>query len=384
MKNILVITLIIFTTVIYGQTKKDSVKTRKNLRFSLIGGPGYTPDYGFLIGGSALFTFSTNTKDTSLKRSILPIAFAYMTAGGGSIIIRPQLFFNRDKFRVFGLISMSNTIDNYYGVGHINNTSIERSKDSTEYRNIGYKFNPIFLFRFKQTHILYGAIIDIASKGINEPSIGMQKDEYFISEGGNSDGLKYLNVGFGININFDTRDIPANTYKGVLVDLSAVFYSKSFGSTSNFSAYSLIYKQFKELSFIGKRKVLAWMLNTRITGGDVPLTDLSMIGSAFDLRGYYMGQYRDRNSLIGIVEYRHMFNAGSDTKFKKILSKLGMAAWTGLGAISNNLEAIEGVMPNFGAGLRIELQPKINFRIDVGYDPINNQTLMYFNMTEAF
>ena len=383
MKSIIII-LILTGSVVYGQTKKDSVKVRKNLRFSLLGGPGYTPDYGFLLGGSALFSFSTDVKDTSLKRSILPIAFAYMTSGGGSVIIRPQLFFNKDRFRVFGMISMSNTIDNYYGVGYDNNTSIQRSADSTEYRNIGYKFNPILLFRFKQTNLFYGAIIDIANKGIKEPSIGMQKDEYYLSEGGDSEGLKYLNVGFGININYDTRDIPANSYKGVLVDLSAVFYSKAFGSTSNFSVYSLVYKQFEKLKFIGKRKVLAWMINTRITEGNVPLTELSMVGSAFDLRGYYMGQYRDRNSLTGIVEYRHMFNAGSDTKFKKILSKLGMAAWTGVGAISNDLDDLEGVMPNYGAGLRIELQPRMNFRIDVGHDPINNQTLMYFNMTEAF
>jgi|GEM_PF-3305312 len=153
MKIITLFILLVLGQFAFSQTKQDSVKTKKNLRFSMLGGPGYTPDYGFLIGGSALFTFSTNQKDSTLKRSVLPIAFAYMTAGGGSIIVRPQLFFNKDKFRVFGQLSLSNTIDNYYGVGYEKNTTFERSVDSTEYSNVGYRFNPIFLFKFKETNL---------------------------------------------------------------------------------------------------------------------------------------------------------------------------------------------------------------------------------------
>ena len=126
------------------------------------------------------------------------------------------------------------------------------------------------------------------------------------------------------------------------------------------------------------------MLNGRFTTGDVPISDLSMIGSAYDLRGYYMGQYRDKNAITSLVEYRHMFNAGDETKFKRIISKFGFAAWAGLGTIDPDFKDWSGVMPNYGAGLRIELQPRMNFRIDIGHDPLSGQTLMYFNMTEAF
>ena len=99
-------------------------KQRKNLRFSILGGPGYTPDFGFLLGGSALFTFSTNKEDSTLKRSVMPIAFAYMTAGGGSMIIRPQLFMKHDRIRLFGIVSMNSTIDNYYGNGFERNSEV--------------------------------------------------------------------------------------------------------------------------------------------------------------------------------------------------------------------------------------------------------------------
>ncbi len=116
-KNILVLLLIsLITSEIYTQRVSDSTKPQKNLRFSILGGLGYTPDYGFLIGGSALLTFSTDTSDTTLKRSVLPLAFAVMFKGGASLLVRQQLFFKNDNFRVFGQLSAGNTLDNYYGV----------------------------------------------------------------------------------------------------------------------------------------------------------------------------------------------------------------------------------------------------------------------------
>ena len=381
-KQILFLFLLLQTNLAFSQS--DTSEVKKNLRFSILGGPGYTPDYGFLIGGSALFTFSTNTSDTSLKRSVLPIAFAYMVNGGGSLIIKPQLFLNHDKFRIFGQISMNNTIDNYYGVGYKTNSNTERGADSTEYRSKGFKFNPVFLFRYKSTDLFLGGTLDFNNKSITDPSIGVQQDIDYLKQGGDSLGLQFNNVGVGANINYDTRDTPANAYSGMLIEMGATFYSKAIGSSTNFNVFDIQYKQFKELKFIAERQVLAWMAKGRFTTGNVPITELSMIGSAYDLRGYYMGKYRDKNTIFGLVEYRGMLNLGDDTKFRKIMSKFGGAAWVGVGSTDPDFTDWEGIMPNFGAGLRIEVQPRMNFRIDVGHDPLNNKTLMYFNMTEAF
>ncbi|BDD03840.1 BamA/TamA family outer membrane protein [Aureibacter tunicatorum] len=362
----------------------DSVKAKRNLRFSMLGGPGYSPDFGFLIGGSALFTFSTNPADTALKRSVVPVAFAYMANGGGSAIIRPQLFFNHDRFRIFGQISAKNTIENYYGIGYANNSEIEKGETTTEYRNIGYRFNPVLLFRYKKTDLFLGGSIDISQQNITEPSQGVMNDPVYIAQGGDSTGLKFFNVGLGVNFNYDTRDVPANAYSGMLLEFSATYYSKSFGGESDYGVYNFNYRQFKELKFLGERKVLAWMLKGQFTSGDVPLTEYAPIGSPFDLRGYYMGQYRDSNSMAGVVEYRHMFNMGDETWLRRLGSKMGFAAWCGLGSIGPDMSNWSPLLPNYGVGIRIEVQPRMNFRMDIGKDPINNQTLLYFNMTEAF
>ena len=363
---------------------KDSTKVEKNLKFSILGGPGYTPDYGFVIGGSMLFTFSTNKEDTTLKRSVVPVAFGYMFNGGGSVFIRPQLFLNHDRLRILGVISANNTLENYYGVGYHVNSNRSKNIDTTQYRSIGFNFNPRVLFRFQETDLFYGASVSIKTASMSEVADGILYDADYIAAGGDNSGLKNTSIGFGINISYDTRDVPANPYKGLLLESSATFYSTSFGSTKSYEIYVFTYKQFQELNFIGKRKVLAWMLDTRFSNGDVPITELSMLGSPFDLRGYYMGQFRDRHSLTLLAEYRHMFNFGEETWLQRTGSKMGFVVWGGFGTINPEFPLMDHFLPNYGLGLRIEVQPRMNFRVDFGRDPINQQTLIYFNVTEAF
>ena len=362
----------------------DSAKEQRNLRFSMLGGPGYTPDYGVLLGGSALFTFSANVQDTALKRSVVPIAFAWMVKGGGMILVRPQFFFRQDRFRIFGELRLAYTLDNYYGVGYAVNKTRQRGPDSTLYRNIEYRFNPVFLFRFRETDLFVGASLDASLVNMRDPSEGVQADPDFLDQGGSSEGLSNTGAGIGINFSYDTRDIPANAYSGLYLDISAHYYSTVLGSSLDYGVFNLQYRQFRELRFLGPGRVLAWMVNGRYAGGEVPISDLSTFGSPFDLRGYYKGQFRDRKAIYGMAEYRHKFDFGDHSWLRQQASKLGFALWGGLGTIDPDFRTWSGTTPNFGAGVRFEVQPRMNFRIDVGRDPVTRQTLFYFNMTEAF
>ena len=55
---------------------------KRNLHYNILGGPSYTPDFGLLIGGSALMTFRMNPSDTTQQRSVVPMAIALMFEGG--------------------------------------------------------------------------------------------------------------------------------------------------------------------------------------------------------------------------------------------------------------------------------------------------------------
>jgi hypothetical protein len=54
---------------------KKQKKAARNFHYNILGGPSYTPDFGLLIGGSALMTFRMNPKDTTMHRSVIPICY---------------------------------------------------------------------------------------------------------------------------------------------------------------------------------------------------------------------------------------------------------------------------------------------------------------------
>ena len=121
-----IIALVLFATTFYAQeqtaaatndsvpalTKKELRKqkvARRNLHYNILGGPSYTPDFGAVLGGSALMTFRMNPSDTTQLRSVVPMAIAFMFNGGINLFSKPQLFFKGDRFRIFGKFSYKNT-----------------------------------------------------------------------------------------------------------------------------------------------------------------------------------------------------------------------------------------------------------------------------------
>ena len=126
------------------------------------------------------------------------------------------------------------------------------------------------------------------------------------------------------------------------------------------------------------------MAQSKNVFGNVPLNKYALSGTPYDLRGYYMGQYRDKTSHVIMAEYRQMINTDKENFVKRMLSHVGFTAWGGCGFMGPNPVRLEGVLPNFGVGLRIEVQPRMNVRLDFGRNTVNKQNLFYFNMTEAF
>ena len=116
-------------------TKKELHKqkvAKRNFHYNSLGGPSYSPDFGVLIGGSALMTFRMDPKDTTMMRSVVPASMAFMFSGGLNVVVKPQLFFRNDKFRIFGQFTYKNTQENYYGVGYETNKDYVRSEPTSQ------------------------------------------------------------------------------------------------------------------------------------------------------------------------------------------------------------------------------------------------------------
>lgn len=362
--------------------KHQKKSAERNLHYNILGGPSFSPDFGLLVGGSALMTFRMNPQDTIMRRSVLPVAMAFMFKGGLNIMVKPQLFFKDDKFRIFGQFSYKNTQENFYGVGYSTNKDYVRSDTTSQYRYSGIQINPWFLFRIGESNFFVGPQIDLNYDKITDPAKYLTEQEDYKRAGGGTSGYSNFSSGLGFLLTYDTRDVPANPYKGVYLDFRGIMYQKWLGGDDNFYRFEFDYRQYKS---VGQRKVLAWTVQTKnVFGNNIPLNKYVLSSTPFDLRGYYMGQYRDKSSHIALMEYRQMFNTDQSNWIKKIIHHLGFVAWGGAGFMGPTPGKIEGVLPNAGVGLRIEVQPRMNVRLDFGRNFINRQNLFYFNMTEAF
>lgn len=354
---------------------------RRNLHYNILGGPSYTPDFGLLIGGSALMTFRMNPSDTTQQRSVVPVAIALMFNGGLNLFSKPQLFFKGDRFRIFGQFSYKNTQENFYGIGYSTNKDYVRSDTTSQYRYSGLQINPWFLFRLGESNFFAGPQVDLNYDHMYDPAKYLVDQPSYKAAGGTDKGYKNFSSGVGFLLTYDTRDVPANAYRGMYLDFRGMMYQKFLGSDNNFYRLEIDYRRYKTLR---KRGVLAWTAQTKNVFGDVPLNKYALSGTPFDLRGYYMGQYRDKSSHVVMAEYRQMINTDKGNWVKRMLNHVGYVAWAGCGFMGPNPGKIEGVLPNMGVGLRIEVQPRMNVRLDLGRNMVNKQNLFYFNMTEAF
>ena len=251
-------------------TKKELRKqrvARRNFHYNILGGPSYTPDFGALIGGSALMTFRMNPSDTTQLRSVLPMSIAYMFKGGVNLMVKPQLFFKGDRFRIFGKFVYKNTEDNFYGIGYGTNKDYVRSDSTSKYRYSGIQINPWFLFRLGESNVFAGPQVDINYDKITDPAKHLIEEPDYVAAGGTANGYKNFNAGLGFLLTYDSRDIPANAYRGVYLDFRGMMYSKAFGSDNNFYRLELDYRQYKS---VGHRKVFAWTAQSKNVFGNVP------------------------------------------------------------------------------------------------------------------
>lgn len=353
-------------------SRRDSVRNEKirqgKLIFSEVVIPASAPETGFLLGSASAFTFSLDPSDTLLQRSSIPV-IAYISVKGAFGFSSDAVLLFKKKIRWLNSTEFNHIIDNYWGVGYEAGSTVEQGEDSTQYTKNNFRWNPKVLKEIRPKFFI-GAQTDYSLTLVDEPNVHMQQDEAYLKYG---DRVGVFGV--GALLQYDTRDMIVNSWKGTLLELSWLSYPSSWSTGDGYSVLSFDFRKFKGL---GSKpgKVLALSFRTRLSFGDTPYTELSTIGSDNNLRGYYGGRYRDQHSAYAVVEYRHTFN-------KKVgLSKHGFVVWTGAGEVWNENIDFANTLPVIGLGYRFALQPRINLRVDAGIG--RDSFGFYINITEAF
>ena len=358
------------------QMRRDSIRAHKNVWISVLGGPSYTPEAKFGVGGAMLASFRLNKADTVSQRSFLPIGFNLSLNGTIVIAGTGTFFLNENRFRMYFKYNYRDEPANYYGKGYDYIENIEQGDSTTEFHKRMFQFYPRLVWEIKR-HIYVGALADINYTKSTDINPIMAQDPYFLKY-----KPSYTRIGLGAMLQYDSRDDVATPSEGILLSATGKFYSSIFGSTYDYQVVELEYRQFTPI--LRPRSVLGWTAKSQLSFNEVPFTELPMFGSPFDLRGYYWGKYRDKTMAYGIVEYRHMFGSEEDYRKGKLFSKFGFVAWGGAGTIGDHPSDWDKWKWNYGVGLRIQVQPRKNFRLDIGKEPGMKGVLFYMNMTEAF
>ena len=175
-------------------------------------------------------------------------------------------------------------------------------------------------------------------------------------------------VGIGLSAEYDSRDLPINTYSGRHFKIQALFNDEAIGSNDTYQSYDVSFRAYHEMS---DSVVLAWELQACQRKGTVPLWDSCLI----KLRGFSATDYLGAASYSGQAELRW-----------RLSKRWGVVAFGGGGEVANSFGGFRdrSLIPSYGAGVRFSVLPakRVNMRLD--YAKSRDSDAIHFSVGEAF
>ena len=275
-----------------------------------------------------------------------------------------NIFFPSEKYILHTIASVSRFPDKFWGLGNTAPASNQENYAISQvdifpqlvrkvYRNffagIGYEYQDVFEFDY-----------NTGGKSL------FDQENITGRYGGHISGASFI-------LTWDTRNNAFSPSRGLYAQYVFGTYQDLLGSQFNFAIQNWDIRKYFPLR---KRRVLAMQFNMIITNGNVPIRNMSNIGSNSFMRGYYEGRFTDQDLVAAQVEYR-----------TPVWKRWGVVFFAGGGKVSSrffDLIDLSRIKPSLGVGLRFSLnsQEKLNLRIDSGFGRQSQGT--YINMGEAF
>jgi dihydrofolate reductase len=311
-----------------------------------------TLDSGLVVGGAYFYAQTAAQKKTQ-PASVTAAAAMYTSTDSYAYGIAQQNYWKNDKWRFAGVFGRADL-----------KLALRAPSDAADEESLDWLINGNFLYTQLLRNIagrwyagLVTRFVDVNQSFVSSSSPGEPED---IPE--------TKAVGLGINLEYDHRDMPLNSYSGNVFQLKSLFNDESFGSDSTYQSYDISYRSYHETKV---PLVLAWEVEACSREGDVPLWDLCRI----PLRGFSATDYLARNSVSAQFEARW-----------RAYKNWGVVAFVGGGyLVSTYIESDNrDVIPSYGIGLRYMVlkAKRINIRID--YARSKDSDAIYLSVGEAF
>ena len=329
-------------------------KMPKNLLLVPI--PTSTPTFGTgLILGGAWFYSQTEEQEESQPASYTGAAAGYTSNDSWFAGVMQQNYWSEDTWRFTGVAGyLDLKLDLFVP------ESGEDEDSGLDWLVDGYLFQGRISRRIKGNWYLGATAryLDI-TQGLE---LGEDDDEFNLSS-------NISVAGVGLNLDYDSRDLPTNAYQGRFMELKALTSHQTNAEDDSYQSYHARFRSYHPLK---DSLVLAWEVNGCARGGEIPLWDTCRLG----LRGFSATSYLGKRSLYGQAEIRW-----------RAYKRWGLVGFAGAGRIYDSFLGVgEGdTIPSYGLGIRFMVleSQRINVRVDYARSQ-NGDDAWYLSVAEAF
>ncbi len=335
----------------------ETVDHSKAIDWGVLPGPFVNPEQGFGIGMAAVGLYTPAGWLRSDPYSTLTVSSYVSTSGSYGLGVNNRTYLKQDRIRLLGEASISHTPGYYWGVG--------KSAAESDQTKIQYDAQRLLLSPKVALEIAPSTYL----------KLGWQWQTYTNVEGLDGDILPAemqdaTSSGSLVGIEYDTRDFEPNPQRGQFIDIEWIANRTELGSDSDYDNLTANIRHYQMWS---KDTIIAMEIYSQSILGDAPWFDYALLGDDQRMRGYYQGQYRDKNQISTQLEVRHTING-----------RHGVVAWLGAGNVAEYYHQLfeSDWLPTVGVGYRFAFKARINVRVDFGVG--KDSTGFYFQINEAF
>lgn len=331
-------------------------ETKASTGLSVIGGPHYDSMTRFGVGVAASYGYRLRGCDSPLQPSLLSITADVTTAKFLSVGARNVMIIGGDSKRMNSSFRLEYKPINFWGVGYVNG---KQDSNKSFMRQLRMEFNTDFLFRLANglfagpyVHWEYNKVDSIEKPHLLEGQAKHQR-----------------NYGVGFTVDYDTRDYISEPTRGIYIHLNQVFFPRFlWNGNQNFTRTDF---RFSIYNKAWRDAIIACDVRAMFNYGSPSWATMAQWGGSTNMRGYYMGRYRDNCMMNATIELR-----------QHLWRWLGAVAWLGGGTVFHDSHSMH-FLPNVGVGLRWAFRKHVNIRLDYGFGRAGESAFI-FGINEAF
>jgi len=344
------------------EAEEQDQDTTKNFKLSGFPVLFFLPETGLGYGALGVATFRFKDEPYDSRPSSAQLAFSFTTRKQLLIFAPYELYWDNEKWRLFGELGYYKFFYNFFGVG------INSVEENFETYDVTFP-----RLRASLLHEIYPKIsvgagyeLDIFSK-LSFPEDGILDNSDVLGKDG---GGTISNLGFLVV--YDSRNDIFQPTSGFFIQSSIFGGAGIFGSSFDYTRTTLDARYYQKVK--GAHSLATNFFLSHSSAG-TPFLSLNYLGNNKRTRGFDDRRFQDNSELSFAAEYRF-----------PIKGRFGGVAFAATGTVAPDFGALFSTefRSAAGVGLRYVINKKDGIRLRVDYAISSEGGNFYFTIGESF